>query len=145
MNDELIDKTMSKFGYFTLVSNYVSDPVKALTIYIDENLLDKAFYSVENRPNLTSIDTYSTDNLEGLIFTKFVALILTSYIHKQIKTSSLYHECTIFELLTELDIISLYKDSNNKSYFGEITSKQLDIYKLFDITLKHPDSLYLCK
>jgi transposase len=133
INNELIDKKESTFGYFALVSNYVSDPVNALTIYRDKDFVEKAFYSLKNRLHLTRTSVHSTENLEGFVFIKFIALILTSYIHKQMKTSLLYSKYTMYELLAELDIISLCKYSNNKSHFSEITSKQVDIYKLLNI------------
>jgi transposase len=64
INDELIDKKLSTFGYFVLVSNYINDPVNALTIYRDKDFVEKSFYSLKNRLHLTRTSVHSTDNLQ---------------------------------------------------------------------------------
>jgi transposase len=107
--------------------------VEALSIYRNKDFVEKSFLNLKNRLDFNRTHVYSTTNLEGLVFIKFISLILSSYINKQMIINNLYDKYTLKQVVNELDLISLYTYTNNKSHYSEITSKQLELYKLMNV------------
>ena len=70
----------------------------------------------------------SEESLEGKLFVQFIALIYMSYIKKAMDTKGLFKNYTMQELLDEFDIIERFQHPGTKSWFGEITKKQTDLY-----------------
>jgi transposase len=135
INDKFIDSQLNYFGYFTLVSNHITDTKDALTIYRNKDFIEKSFYSLKSRIDFVRTSVQSSENLEGLVFIKFIALILTSYIHKYMTISDLYDKYSMSDLLRDLNTIYQCTFLNKKPHLSEITTKQLELYKKLDIEL----------
>lgn len=45
MGDEAMAEVKSRFGYFALLSNEIKDPIAALEIYQNKDVIEKAFSS----------------------------------------------------------------------------------------------------
>jgi len=67
---------------------------------------------------------------------QFVALIFISYIHQIMLKNNLYKNYSIQSLMDELDVIEGFDYQNKKFHTGEITKKQLAIFKCFNIELQ---------
>lgn len=130
---EAIETIEKNYGYFALISNSVEDPLDALGIYRSKDVIEKAFGNLKERLNMRRTSVSSTDNLEGKLFVQFVALIYLSYIDQTMNDHSLYKKYTMHELLDELDIIELYERPEKDSFIGEMTKKQLELYKCFGV------------
>jgi transposase len=133
LNNQIINTHCQSFGFFSLLSNNINDPKEALSIYRNKDSVEKSFENLKNRLNLRRTSVHSFESLEGLLFIQFIGLIFTSYINYIMKTNDLYKNYSMETLLDELDIISAYKYQNNETHFSEITSKQKEIFKFFDI------------
>jgi transposase len=77
----------------------------------------------------------SEENLDGKLFIQFVALIFLSYIKKIMSDNALFKNYTIQELLDELDIIECFKKPGHLQSIGEMTKKQMNIYKYLEVDL----------
>lgn len=130
---EAISAVEKYYGYFALLSNGVKDPLEALEIYRSKDLIEKAFGNLKERLNMRRTSVSSEENLEGKLFVQFVALIYLSYIKKAMSDNNLFKDYTMQELLDELDVIERFEQPGRKPRLGEITQKQMYLYKCLGV------------
>lgn len=126
---EAIDKAEKDYGYFALISNEIKEPVEALEIYRNKDLVEKAFGNLKDRLNMRRTTVSSESALEGKLFVQFIALVYLSYIKKQMSDELLYKKYTMQELLDELDVIECFEQPGSSLRVGEITKKQEELYR----------------
>ena len=139
IKQDAITKTEKNYGFFVLVSNEIKDPVRALEIYRNKDVVEKAFGNLKERLNLRRTAVSSETALDGKLFVQFVALIYLYYIKKQMQENSMFKNYTIQDVLDELDIIECYEQSGQKLRVGEVTRKQSTLYELLGV--KPPTTL----
>ena len=127
--DEAIEKAKQNYGYFVLLSNIVKDPIKAIEIYRNKDLVEKAFCDLKDRLGFNRPAVSSDMSLDGKLFVEFIALIYLSYIKKQMKNGGLFQKYTMQSLLDEFDIIECYEQPGRTLRVGEMTKNQTDLYK----------------
>ena len=130
---DAIDEAEKNFGYFALLSNGIKEPLKALEIYRSKDLIEKAFGNLKERLNMRRYYVSTEESLEGKIFVQFVALIYLSYIKKTMSDNDLYKRYTMQELLDQLDVIERYEQPGHRHRISEITQKQKDLYRYFQV------------
>ncbi len=86
---EAIDEARKNYGYFALVSNEIKDPIKALDIYRNKDLVEKAFGNLKERLSMRRLLVSSEQSLDGKLFVQFVALIYLSCIKKVMQENKL--------------------------------------------------------
>lgn len=102
---EAIAKAERNFGYFTLISNSIKDPIEAIEIYQTKDLIEKAFGNLKERLNMRQTSVSSEENLEGKLFIQFLVLFYLSSIKKAMSGHGLFKKYTLQELLDEFDVI----------------------------------------
>ncbi|MGV8147232.1 MAG: IS1634 family transposase [Alkaliphilus sp.] len=137
--DEIIAEAKKRYGYFALISNEIKDPIEALEVYRNKDLIEKAFHDLKDRLGLNRLGVSSDLGLDGKLFVEFIALIYLSYIKKHMQEKELFVKYTLQELLDEFDLIECYEQSGRKLRVGEVTQKQIQLYKDMEISL--PPSL----
>lgn len=130
---EAIDEAQMNYGYFALISNGTKAPLEALQIYRAKDIIEKAFGNLKERLSMRRTSVSSEENLDGKLFIQFVALIYLAHIDKVMRGNNLYKDYTLQGLLDELDIIERFEHPSKKHHIGEMTKKQLAIYKVFGI------------
>ena len=130
---DAIDAAEKNYGYFSLISNGVKDPLDALQIYRSKDMIEKAFGNLKERLNMRRTSVSSEENLEGKLFIQFIALIYLSYIKKAMSDHDLFKNYTMQELLDELDVIESYEQPGRKQRIGEITKKQMNLYECLGV------------
>ena len=133
-NEDAIRKAKKNFGYFTLISNDIKDPVLALQIYRARDLIEKSFGNLKERLNMRRMSVSSEENFEGKLFIQFVALELLSYIKKKMDDEKLFRDYTIQSLLDELDVIEYYQQPGKAHHLSEITEKQKHLYEKLGVS-----------
>ena len=128
-----IDVIEKNYGYFALISNGVKDPLVALDIYRSKDMIEKAFGNLKERLNMRRTSVSSEENLEGKLFVQFIALMYLSYINKAMSDNQLFKSYTMQELLDELDVIERFEQPGRRHRIGEMTKKQVDIYKYLGV------------
>lgn len=136
---EAVVKVKRYYGYFTLITNQKMDSIKALQIYRNKDVVEKAFGNLKERLNMRRLLVSSEQSLDGKLFIAFVALILLSYIKKQMQDHKLFKTYTLGTLLDQLDVIECFEVPGKKMRVGEILQKQKAIYEAMGV--KSPDSL----
>lgn len=134
-----IDEAKMNYGYFALISNDIKDPIQALEIYRNKDLVEKAFGNLKERLNLRRTLVSSEQSLDGKLFVEFVALIFLSYIKKKMQEGKLFKKYTLQSLLDEFDVIECFEQKGKERRWGEITKKQIELFKLMGVD---PPSLH---
>ena len=128
VNDEVVRKARTYYGYFALVSNAKMDAITALETYRNRDLVEKAFGNLKERLNLRRTLVSSETSLSGKLFVEFVALIYLSYIKKQMQDNNLFKDYTMQQVLDKLDVIECFENPGDKLRVGEVLSKQHQLY-----------------
>ena len=137
--EEAIADAKRNYGYFVLLSNEVKDAVKAIEIYRNKDLVEKAFHNLKERLHLRRVAVSSEQSLDGKLFVQFIALIFLSYIKKKMQDNNLFKNYTMQEALDEFDVIECFEVPGQQLQVGEITKRQMDLYTKLGVT--PPDSL----
>ena len=125
---DAINAARERYGFFTLISNEVKDPVTAIRLYRMRDIVEKAFWNIKERLNLKRTLTSSESSLEGKLFVEFVALIYLSYIKNKMEEAGLFSRYTMHELLDELDVIECFTEPGKAPIQGEVLKKQEQLY-----------------
>jgi len=138
--EDAIAEARENYGFFVLLSNEVREPIAALEIYRNKDLVEKAFGNLKERLNFNRTAVSSDQSLDGKLFVEFIALIYLSCLKKKMQDANLFKKYTMHELLDELDIIECFEYPGYELRVGEATKKQTEIYGLLGITA--PTSLH---
>ena len=136
---QAIDEAKKNYGYFTLISNDIKDPIRALEIYRNKDLVEKAFGNLKERLNLRRALVSSEQSLDGKLFVEFIALIFLSYIKKKMQDNDLFKKHTMQSLLDEFDMIECFEQKGKERRWGEMTNKQIELFTLMGV---EPPSLH---
>lgn len=131
---KVIDEMKKNYGFFVLISNEIKDPIEALEIYRNKDLVEKAFGNLKERLNFRRTLVSSDLSLDGKLFVVFIALIYLSHIKKKMQDRDLFKKYTMQKLLDEFDIIEYFEQSGRKRCWGEMTKRQINLYNIFGVT-----------
>jgi len=137
VNEEAVRKAKRYFGFFALMSNEKMDSIKALELYRNKDVVEKAFGNLKERLNMRRTLVSSEQSLNGKLFVEFVALIYLSYLNKQMQDSHLYKDYSMTSVLDKLDVIECFESPGRKMRIGEILETQRILYQALNI---HPPS-----
>ncbi|MDB4868159.1 MAG: transposase, family [Cohnella sp.] len=129
-----MDEAKMNYGYFALISNEINDPIKALEVYRNKDLVEKAFGNLKERLNLRRLSVSSDASLDGKLFVEFIALIYLSYLKKQMQDQDLFKTYTMQRLLDDLDIIECFEQPGAQIRIGEVTKRQAALYEKIGIS-----------
>jgi len=139
VNETAVKKAKRYYGFFALLSNEKMDSIKALELYRNKDVAEKAFGDLKERLNMRRTLVSSEQGLDGKLFVEFVALIYLSYIKKQMQMKHMFKAYTISGLLDKLDVIECFMRPGQKLQVGEVLEKQKQIY--YDLNIMPPTSL----
>ena len=138
--EDALAQARKNYGFFVLLSNEIREPVMALEIYRNKDLVEKAFGNLKERLNFNRTAVSSDQSLDGKLFVEFIALIFLSYLKKKMQDGNLFKKYTMHELLDEMDILECFEYPGYDLRVGEATKKQIEIYEAMGI--KPPTSLH---
>lgn len=131
---DAIDDAKKNYGFFALLSNEVKDPIKALEIYRNKDLVEKAFGNLKERLSFNRTEVSSDLSLDGKLFVEFIALIYLSHIKRQMQEKDLFKNYTMQELFDELDVIECFEQPGRELRVGEITKRQAELYETLGVS-----------
>lgn len=133
VKEDVVKQAKRYFGFFALMTNEKMDPITALTLYRNKELVEKAFGNIKERLNLKRLLVSSEKSLDGKLFVAFVALIYLSYIKKKMQDKGLFKDYTIQSLLDKLDVIECIENPGHDLRVGEILNKQKLIFEAMEV------------
>lgn len=133
VKEEVLTEAKKNYGYFVLLSNDVKNPIEAIEIYRNKDLVEKAFGNLKERLNFSRTAVSSNQSLDGKLFVEFIALIYLSYIKKKMQDKNLFKKYTMQELFDEFDIVECFEQQGRELRVGEMTKRQLELYEVMEI------------
>ena len=97
--------------------------------------MEKKFDGIKNHTDGNRLLVHSGYTLEGKLFVRYIAMILYMYITKVMREKKLFEKYSIREMIKELAKIKIIKHENMAPFISEISKKQKDIFKNFDMEL----------
>lgn len=123
-------------GFQALLTNNIKDPVSALQIYRDKDVVEKCFDDLKNQLDMKRLRMHSSKTVDGRLFVQFIALIYMSSLRKEMRKSNLIEKYTVRELLQEMETLTKIKYAGKYgSILTEITKSQREILNGLNITL----------
>ena len=134
-NNEAVSQYIKRYaGFQALLTNSIKDPVKALQVYRDKDVVEKCFDDLKNQLDMKRLRMHRSAAVDGRLFVQFVALILISALRKEMRKSDLIERYTARELLREMEPLTKVKYTGKYSHIlTEITKPQRQILKTLEI------------
>jgi len=121
-------------GFQALLSNSIKDPVKALQVYRDKDVVEKCFDDLKNQLDMKRLRMHSSATTDGRLFVQFIALIYVSALRKEMRKSDLIKHYTVRELLQETETLVKIKYSGKYGcILTEMTKPQREILSALNI------------
>jgi len=134
--DSVINKLFHQFGKIILLTRTKNeDRSKLIEIYTNKDEIEKDFDVFKNDLGHKRLRSSNNSSMQGRMFLNYLTLIMHNYISSKMKKNKLVDKYSITELFLELKKLKTVEMKNEKFYINEITKKQKDIFKLFDISL----------
>jgi transposase len=136
-----IDAALSRMGMFVLISNSDLSGEEVLELYRQKDGVEKCFDALKNSLALKRLRVHSQQALEGVLFIEFLALILYAVMRGVLRQTGLNKTLSIPEVLFELRKLKKIRFGRKKTIIAEMSKRQRDIFKAFDISAGGEPSL----
>ena len=136
-NYEAIDEELQCSGFFLIAeTDFKKTTAEILEIYRRRDVVEKSFDSLKNELDMKRMRSHSTKTAEGKIFVSFLALIVQSYLLKQLKPYMRKNNLTLHSILLEFDKMKTiqYPGGHTPRLLNPPTKRQREIYDLLEIS-----------
>jgi transposase len=130
-----ISEASLRNGIFILLTNSMFSAEQTLSYYRRKDGVEKIFNSMKHGIDRHRLRVQSRQSMEGLLLVDFISLILYSAIRKTLRETGFAKKHTIHELFYELKKLSVIEIDEKKPVISDLTRKQKDIFKAFNIPL----------
>jgi transposase len=123
-------------GFQAILTTNIKDPMEALSIYRDKDVVEKSFDDLKNQIDMKRLRMHSSATVDGRLFVQFIALIYMSSLRREMRKSILIERYTVRELLQEMGTLTKVKYSGKYGYIlTEVTKPQKEILHNLNIEL----------
>lgn len=138
-NHQAVSQYINRYsGFQALLTNSIKDPIEALQIYRDKDIVEKSFDDLKNQLDMKRLRMHSSAAVDGRLFVQFIALIYMSALRKEMRKTSLLERYTVRELLQEMETLTKIKYSGKYGeILTEVTKQQREILKNLNIELPY--------
>jgi transposase len=89
-NIQAVSQYINRYsGFQALLTNSIKNPVEALQIYRDKDVIEKCFDDLKHQLDMNRLRMYSSATVDGRLFVQFIALIYMSALRKEMRESGL--------------------------------------------------------
>jgi transposase len=132
-NNAAIEAARRKYaGFQVLLSTKFKDPMEALRVYREKDVVEKCFDDLKNELDMNRLRVHSACRMQSRLFIQFIALILLSQVRRVIREKMPKSGYTAKGLMMEMESLTTIHYSgkyNNK--IAEITKAQREILVAF--------------
>ena len=138
-NDECIDKETALCGYFCIITSAKMSARDALILYKNRDESEKLFRSDKTFLGGRSMRVHSQLSLDNKLFITFIALIIRSWIHKQIvahirASNKTCNWLNVPSLIKELEKITILRDADGRYRLNKaITKRNREVLAIFGL------------
>ena len=136
-NTQAVKQHVNRYaGFQALLTNSIKNPVEALQIYRNKDVVEKSFDDLKNQLDMKRLRMHSSATVDGRLFVQFVALIYMSALREEMRRSGLIERYTVRELLQEMETLTKVKYSGKYGHIlTELTKPQREILQGINIPL----------
>lgn len=136
-NDEEIQKHRKRYaGFFCILSSNIKDPMDALRIYREKDVVENSFDDLKNTLDMKRLRIHSATAMDSRLFLQFLALILICRVRNTIREDRILRNLTVRELMGEMETLSKISYSNRYGQlYTETSPIQRKIMETFNLTL----------
>ncbi|MDO8685295.1 MAG: IS1634 family transposase [Clostridiales bacterium] len=135
IRQDVVEKELEHSGWLVLLSNNVSSPQEAISIYRTKDVVEKGFLRYKNCLDLGRLRIHSEKSMQNKVFVGFIGLILMAGIHKVMMDQGLYRSMTMKKMIKTLEKLRIQHINGNRILYP-VTKEQNEIFKAFG--LKEP-------
>ena len=137
-NDQAVSEYIKRYaGFQAILSNAIKDPIEALQIYRDKDIVEKCFDDLKNQLDMKRLRMHSSAAVNGRLFVQFISLIYISALRNEMRTADLVKQYTVRELLQEMETLTKIKYSGKYGHIlTELTKQQREILTRLNIDLQ---------
>ena len=134
-NNDAVNQYIKRYaGFQALFTTKIKDPLEALQIYRDKDIVEKCFDDLKNSLDMKRLRMHTIETVDGRLFVQFISLIFTSALRREMRKSKLIEKYTIRELLLEMDPLTRIRYSGKYGQIlTEITKPQREILEFLNI------------
>lgn len=136
-NEQAIKQYISRYtGFQALLTNSIKDPIQALRVYRDKDVVEKSFDDLKNQLDMRRLRMHQSITTDGRLFIQFIALIYMSALRRAMRQSDWLGRYTVRELLEEMETLTKVRYSGKYGHIlTEVTKAQRGILEALKIPL----------
>lgn len=132
IRQDVVEKELEYSGWLVLLSNDVSSPQEAISIYRTKDVVEKGFLRYKNCLDLGRLRIHSEKSMQNKVFVGFIGLILMAGLHKVMMDQGLYRSMTMKKMIKTLEKLRIQHINGNRILYP-ITKEQKEIFKAFGL------------
>jgi hypothetical protein len=133
VREDVIAEELAYAGWLVLVSNHIDNAAEAIRIYRDKDVVEKGFLRLKHSLGLDRLRVHSQEAMESKVFIGFLALILSSHVHRVMSDTDLYRSMTMKDLIRTMEKLRTQIVDGRRIPFP-LTKRQKQIYAAFGIS-----------
>lgn len=123
-------------GFSAILSTKFKDPLEALTVYREKDVVEKCFDDLKNELDCSRLRVHTSQRMKNRLFIQFIALILLSAIRQTMKSKLPKSNYSVRSLLWELEsLTTIHYSGKYKNKLSEITKAQRAILEAFEVQI----------
>ena len=137
-NNEAIEAYRNDYaGFFVLLTTKFKDPLEALRVYREKDVVEKCFDDLKNGLDTKRLRVHLSGRMKSRMFIQFISLILTSRIRKTVREKLPSSKYTPKSVLLELESLTTIRYTGKyKNRLVEATKSQREILAAFGVDLQ---------
>ena len=132
VREDVIEAQLAYAGWLVLVGNHIDNAADAIRVYRDKDVIEKGFLRLKHSLGLDRLRVHSQEAMESKAFIGFLALILSSHVHRVMMETNLYRTMTITSLIRTLEKLRTQIIDRRWILFP-LTKRQKEIYAAFGV------------
>jgi transposase len=136
-NDEIEAARKRYVGFSAILSTKFKDPLEALKIYREKDVVEKCFDDLKNELDMKRLRVHNSFRMKSRLFIQFIAIILLSQIRKVIRQKIPKRGYTAKGLMMEMEsLTTIHYSGKYKNKLSEITKSQRELLTAFGVNFE---------
>ena len=127
VREDVIAEELAYARWLVLSSNHIDNSAEAIRIYRDRDDVEKGLLRLKHSLGLDRLRVHSQEATESKVFIGFLALILSSHVHRVMSDTDLYPFMTIKDLIRTMEKLRTQTVVSRRILFP-LTERQKQIY-----------------
>jgi transposase len=133
LKEDAVRKELRHAGWLVCVSNTIRDPLEAIRMYRDKDVVEKGHDTFKNHLGISRLRVHGDKSMKGLVMVSFIALIVRTWVHVRMDKAGLYRKYTMKELFKTVDTHHVHIIRGSR-IVSPATKQQKAIYKAMGCT-----------